>query len=74
MSDPLDIKQSEKPAPCEASGKFFELVKFSRQVATADERADRRARNHAYLDPGLVERTKNTDMSPAARRSAAKRK
>ena len=70
----VQIEQPEKPALGQAAGEFFQLVELAGQIAAADQRADRRAGDHADLDAGLVERTQHADMGPAARRAAAKRK
>lgn len=56
----------------EGTREGLEFVELACKVATADERADRCACNHADIDAFFVEGPQHADMGPAASGAAAK--
>ena len=66
----------EKPGHAESvqlSSPELKIIESSRQIDTADQRADGRAANDCRLDAGAFEASKHPDVSPTARDAATKR-
>ena len=61
-----EVEQSSDPPNGEGACEGLEFVEFAGKIAAADERADRRACNHADFDAFLVEGAQHADMRPAA--------
>lgn len=60
------VEQSGNAAHRQRAGEFFQFIKFSGQITTADEGAYGGAGNHADLDARFIKGAQHADMSPAA--------
>ena len=66
-------RQAEDAPLGQRAREFFQFIKFPGQITAANQRADRGSRDHADLDAGFVQRTKDPDMGPAASSTTAQR-
>ena len=66
-----EVEEAEHAAPGQRAGERLEHLELAGGVATADQRADRRADDDVGLQAQRVEFLKRPDMRPAARRARA---
>ncbi len=62
-----EVEEGGDAAHGERACEAFELIELAGQIAAADQSADRGAGDHADLDTFFVQRSEDTDMSPATR-------
>ncbi len=65
-----EVEKGGDAAHGQRAGEAFELIELAGQIAAADQSADRGAGDHADLDTFFVQRSEDTDMSPATRCTA----
>ena len=68
-----EIEKPGDPPHGERAREALEFVELAGEIASADQRADRGAGDHADLDAGFVEGAEDADMRPAACRAATER-